>query len=307
MSSRPLITVGFTCFNAADTIARAIKTAQEQIWPNIDILIVDDGSSDNSVKIVRGLMEEDKRIRLIEHETNKGTAVARNTITQNAMSEFLAYFDDDDESMPGCLEEQWQRITEYEEKHGVDMVFCYCNRYVVKQGQTKPDHIGYGIGRKKPEPHGREVADYMLWGHKSEDVEGPMGQMGSGTLMLRRTIFDKIGYFDERFRRSAEIDLAVRAALAGAHFISVDKPLINQHKTRTEDKKGKKPLEYSLLLRRKHKTYLQGRKVYWAALATAYSKFYGEKKKIRSRFFYLLACLTAPHIILKNRLLRYVK
>lgn len=307
MKNKPLITVGFTCFNAAGTIVRAVKTAQNQTWPNLEILIVDDGSSDNSVEVIKDLMEGDDRIRLICHEGNKGTAIARNTLSENAKGEFLTYFDDDDESMEDRLEQQWQRITEYEKEHSTDMVFCYCNRHVVQPGEKEPDHTGYGIGRKKPEPHGPEVADFILWSYKAENPDGPMGQIGSGTLMLRRSIFDKIGYFDENFRRSAEVDLAVRAALQGAHFISVDKPLIVQHKTHTDDKVGTKPLEYGLLLRRKHKDYLKSKKIYWAALAMGYAKYYGDKNKFKTRFFIFLACMAAPHKILKLRLVRYTK
>lgn len=69
--------------------------------------------------------------------------------------------------------------------------------------------------------------------------------------------------FDPKFRRSAEWDLAIRVAYQGGYFIAVDQPLVIQHKTPTFDKAGRKPLDYALMLRKKHKAYLQKNKVYW--------------------------------------------
>ena len=87
-----LVTIGITCFNARDTIGRAIASAQAQDWPAIEIVVVDDRSSDGSPDAVRALAECDHRIRLIVHERNGGTAVARNTVLANANGEFIAFF-----------------------------------------------------------------------------------------------------------------------------------------------------------------------------------------------------------------------
>ena len=65
--------------------------------------------------------------------------------------------------------------------------------------------------------------------------------------MARTEAFRALGGFDDRFRRRAELDLAVRAAFAGAHFISVDAPLVTQYLTPTADKAGDAQLRYRLL------------------------------------------------------------
>lgn len=306
----PLITIGFTCFNAETSIAKAIHSAQQQTYSNIEILVADDGSSDLSVQTIESLMQDDSRIRLIRHETNKGTAQARSTLAQNARGEFLAFFDDDDTSMPSRIEKQYQRIISYESLHPKqELVFCYCDRNVAKEGSADIDHVGHGIGRMSPEPKGESVANFILW---RTDMRYPenhnMGQMGSGTMMARTTCFQKLGYFDSKFRRSAEIDLAVRAALEGAHFISVPEPLITQNKTLTQDKSGKKPLEYALLLRKKHKHYLQKQKAYLGSIMTAFATFYGSRGKTwKARTMLALACLLSPQKILINRLSMLLK
>ncbi len=300
-SNVPLITIGFTCFNAADTIEYAVKSAQEQTWTNIEILIVDDGSKDDSVDVIHKMMEGDDRIRLIELKPNKGTAIARNTIAENANGEFLTFFDDDDISTPDRAEKQYKRIVEYEKKTGADTVYCYCDRQVINHGETNVDHTGYGIGRTAPEPSGNDVADIILWVPGEDHAH--TNQMGSGTMMLRTASFKKTGYFDPQFRRSAELDLAVRAALNGGHFISVPEYLLIQYKTPTTDKSGRKPLDFALTLRRKYKDYLSERWVYWAAIALAYAKFYGtQKNAFMSRLYLLFACLCSPDKILMNRL-----
>ena len=94
--TKPLITVGIACFDAADTIARAVRSAQEQDWPSLEILVVDDGSKDGSPEIVDRIARDDDRIRLLRHPGNLGTAQTRTTIVKNATGEFLVFFDDDD-------------------------------------------------------------------------------------------------------------------------------------------------------------------------------------------------------------------
>ena len=71
----------------------------------------------------------------------------------------------------------------------------------------------------------------------SIDQEKTWGMFGSCTLMARIGVFNAVGSFDESFRRSAELDFAIRAAFKGAHFIAVNKSLINMHKTKSSDKK----------------------------------------------------------------------
>lgn len=304
----PLITIGFTCYNAAHRIAKAIKCAQRQTWPNIEILVVDDGSKDGSPEEVKALIKNDPRIRIVVHETNKGTAETRTTLAKNAKGEFMCFFDDDDESTEDRVEKQYIRLTEYEKEHGADIVFCYTNRRIVHRNKNKKDTIGYGIGHCSPEPHGPKVADLILWGGGyRERLPSYKGQMGSGTMILRTNVFKKLGYFDERFWRSAEIDFAVRAAFQGAHFISVDEPLLIQIKTGSENKSGKRPLQFALLLRQKYKNYLKSKRVYLASIAIAHMQFYSKEKNAFAHYFsFAMACLCSPDKILYNTIRRRI-
>jgi glycosyltransferase involved in cell wall biosynthesis len=296
----PLITIGITCFNAEDFIGQAIESAQNQTWPNIEIIVVDDASSDGSQERIRQLAETDQRIRLICHEVNKGYPSALNTIIQHSNGEFLAIFDDDDISSPDRLLQQWRRLTEYEVEKGTDMVLCYTNRDVVKSGEKEPNHVAYAIGRQPPEPYGPTVADNILW--RGGDRRFVWGMFGSCTLMVRQSSLQKIEKFDEEFKRCAEWDMAIRFAFQGGHFIAVNQPLIIQRRTPTPEKSRKIFLHFTLKLRKKYKSYLKKKGVYLASIIVCYS---GKKKSgFRYNVIRILACLMAPKRMLWDRLLK---
>jgi glycosyltransferase involved in cell wall biosynthesis len=297
----PLITIGVTYFNAATTIARAIESALKQDWPNKEIIVVDDASTDGSEAVLQEMARKHPGLRVIRHKTNEGYPGALNTIIKASQGEFLAIFDDDDESRHDRLTKQWRRLTDYERLCGAELVLCYANRDVVRPSQTRPDHVAMAIGREPPEPSGPIVANY-LFGHLA-DSHHVWGMLGSCTLMARRRTFLALGDFDASFRRFAELDLAVRAALRGAHFIAVNEALIVQYKTASADKSGKIPLEYALKLRRKHKDYLINEKAYLGSLAMAHAWFHGNTGRFwRRRFFAVLAYGLLPPSTLAAKL-----
>jgi glycosyltransferase involved in cell wall biosynthesis len=87
----PLITIGITCFNAADTILRSVKSALAQDWPNFEVVIADDGSVDGSIDVILAAIANESRATLIGHKSNAGPAASRNTIVSAAKGEFIAF------------------------------------------------------------------------------------------------------------------------------------------------------------------------------------------------------------------------
>ena len=291
----PLITIGITCHNAAETIRRAIGSALKQDWPSFEVVAVDDCSTDDSWAVLERTARGESRLRIVRHDTNRGYPGALNSIIDAARGQFVAIFDDDDESMPNRLSAQWERITAHEQRTGARLIFCYSNRSVVEAEESHSGRVTRAIGRSPPEPYGVAVADYLLG--VDVDPRFVWGKFGSCTLMAHRSAFLAVGPFDESFRRSAELDMAVRGAMLGAHFIAVDRSLITQYKTRSADKSGNIPLKYALHLRSKHRDYLEGKRAYLASRALAHAHFHGNKGHAwRGRFFILLALLLAPHL-----------
>ena len=228
----PLTTIGITCFNAADTIGRAIESALAQTWPNYEIVIIDDYSQDQSVEIIKSFQSSHPFIRLIQNAKNKGVAYNRQILLEEAKGKFLAFFDDDDWSFPDRIEKQMARLRSYAQSKGHENIFCYGDRITVRSGK---EEILQGIGREPAEPHGLMIADMVLGNKKA--IGYSWGLMGSGTMLAPVGLMRELGGFDASFRRSAEIDLAIRAVQQrDVHFISVDSPVIKQYWTQTPDK-----------------------------------------------------------------------
>lgn len=251
----PLVTIGITCFNAADTIVRAVESARAQDWPNFEVLIVDDFSTDNSIDVVMTAIAHEPRAKLIRHSCNLGPAAARNTILSEAKGEFIAFFDDDDESLPGRVTNQVQTLCAYEEHSGVRLVACYASgirRYPNGYTIALP-----AIGsRGAKTPSGASVADYLLTYQRVPDWF-----YGSGTpacsLLARRSTFAAVGGFDPELRRVEDGDFAIRLALMGGHFVGTTQPLFVQYSTNATDKSPERNLEAQQRLASKHRAYLE--------------------------------------------------
>lgn len=300
--AQPIVTIAITCYDAENTIVRAVESALAQTWPEREILVVDDGSTDGSVALLRGLEQTHQAVRLIRHDANCGVAAARNTLLARANGAFIAFFDDDDESAPHRLEQQYRRLLDYELTHPAATVLCYSNRDVVRMGERRPTAQPVGIGRLAPAPSGPMVADYVL-GLFKDDGRHSWGKLGSGTLMARTDALRILGGFDSQFRRCAELDLAVRAALNGAHFISVDAPLVTQYLTSTGDKGDNADLRYRLLLVKKHAGYLKEKRCLLGAWCYMHSRFHRERK-LRWRLWYVAALVCFPWHLSQERLKR---
>lgn len=298
----PLLTIAITCYNAELSIRRALDSALAQTWTPREIVVVDDGSTDRSGVVLGEVERTHDEVRIIRHSSNRGVAEARNTLLAQAEGTFIAFFDDDDESAPDRLEAQYRRVLDYESNHVGAAVFCYSNRLVVRTGEQYPTCGPVGIGRLNPAPSGPRVADYVL-GLFNDDGRHSWGMLGSGTLMARTEALRALGGFDGRFRRCAERDVAIRAALTGAHFISVDAPLVTQYLTPSADKGGNAELRYRLLLVRKHKRYLKKKRSYAGAWCYMHALFY-RGRNWRWRLWYLAALMCFPRDVSWARMRR---
>jgi hypothetical protein len=103
----PTVSVIMAVYNAQDTIVRAVRSVLDQTHPDLELLLVDDASTDASVDTVRAHLAErggDDRVRFLAHPTNRRAAAARNTGVDAATGDFVAFVDSDDELLPTYLE-----------------------------------------------------------------------------------------------------------------------------------------------------------------------------------------------------------
>ena len=96
-----MISVVIPVFNKADTLDRALKSVLRQTYQKFEILVINDGSTDESVDVIGRF--QDARIRLIE-QPNSGVSVARNRGVESATYDLIAFLDADDEWLPELLE-----------------------------------------------------------------------------------------------------------------------------------------------------------------------------------------------------------
>lgn len=260
MTISPLITIGITCFEARDTIARAIQSALNQDWPNFEVIIVDDCSRDNSVEIINSLISGVHHACLIRHEINSGPAASRNTILSNASGEFLAFFDDDDISLPNRIRTQFNELKSHELKHGVNLIACYASgvrRYPNGYELEIP-----AIGSRYDAPNGEIVADYLLFNSRRPNVF-----YGGGTptcsLMARTETFLAVEGFDSSMRRVEDVDFAIRLAMIGGHFIGCKDRLYIQSATLALDKSPLRNFEAELRMVEKNELYLKSKNRYY--------------------------------------------
>ena len=259
-----LVTIGLTCFNAEETIGRAVASTLSQDWPHIEVVVVDDHSTDKSVAVVKNAIAGEPRARMVCHGRNVGPAGARNTVLAEAKGEFIAFFDDDDESFPHRISTQLKTLQDYEVRAGVTLVACYADgvrRY--PNGYTKDLPAIGSCGDEAP--NGPDVANHLLFYHKRSEWFYGSG-VPACALMARASTFAAIGGFDAQLRRVEDVDFAVRLALERGHFVGTRERLFVQYSTDAVDKSPEKNLDAEQRLMKKNKAYLRSIGRYYYAL-----------------------------------------
>lgn len=121
-----MISVIVPIYKVEDYLDQCLLSIINQTYKDIEIICVDDCTLDNSINIVKKYMREDPRIRLINHERNKGLGGARNTGIDNARGEYIAFVDSDDVLDLSMLEKMERAI----KKYNVDSVVCSISRFI---------------------------------------------------------------------------------------------------------------------------------------------------------------------------------
>ncbi|MSR89726.1 glycosyltransferase family 2 protein, partial [Patescibacteria group bacterium] len=101
-----LVSIVVPVYNAASFIDETIKTVLDQTYTNWELLLVDDKSTDKSVKLIKPYLTKDKRIKLLSNKKNSGAAISRNKGIDAAKGRYIAFLDADDLWLPTKLEKQ---------------------------------------------------------------------------------------------------------------------------------------------------------------------------------------------------------
>ena len=250
-----LVTIGLSCFNAGATLERAIESALVQNWTNKEILIVDDASTDNSKTILQQYEKYDQ-IRILYRQINGGVATVRNDIIDLANGEYLAFFDDDDKSLPSRITDQVDRILLAEKiEKKKNKFICYTGR-ILYSGRSKCKYIPpiHSFTRNISESlPGKDVAEYILTGTACKRL---YGSTATCTQFARISTFKILGCFDDEFRRSEDTEFAIRSGIKGFNFISINEPLVEQFSSPGNEKTAASELYNTLKYITKHRDFI---------------------------------------------------
>ncbi len=119
--SYPLVSVVMACFNAEKYLREAIQSILSQTYSNLEFIIIDDGSTDNTLTILNEYLENDKRIKIFQNFKNKGLIFSLNRGIELALGEFIARMDADDISSNERIQAQFDFFMKHPE---VSIVSC---------------------------------------------------------------------------------------------------------------------------------------------------------------------------------------
>ena len=127
-----LVSIITPCYNSSKFIGQMIESVIAQTYPNWELLITDDCSTDNSRKIVEEYSKKDPRVHLFKLEKNSGAGIARNNSIEKAQGRFIAFLDSDDMWKPEKLEKQLTFMVDhgYQFSHSYTLVVDEDNKVV---------------------------------------------------------------------------------------------------------------------------------------------------------------------------------
>ena len=119
-----LVSIIIPTYNSADFIADTLASVQQQTYPNWEVILVDDGSTDITLAIAQNIAQTDHRIRIFKNPTNSGTGVTRNNALHHCQGNYIAFLDADDVWKPNKLERQLQFMQEQQQPFTFSFYEC---------------------------------------------------------------------------------------------------------------------------------------------------------------------------------------
>lgn len=193
--SAPLVSVIVPAFNCEKYISEALDSIIRQDYPAMEILVVDDGSTDSTPEILQSYADT---VTILQ-QINSGSAVARNRGMQTANGKYVAFLDSDDIWLEGKLRSQVDFLEENSE-YGAVFTDWVC---------WHPDNSGNFQRRRFEEEEPILKRSFSGWLFK-DLVDDCI--MWTGTVLIRREVYEKIGLFDRTLRRGQDYDYWLRIA-----------------------------------------------------------------------------------------------
>ncbi len=193
------VSVVIPSHNRSRLVVRALDSILSQTRPADEILVVDDGSEDDTVERIRG---QQPAVRVVA-QPHSGVSAARNRGIRESTGEWIAFLDSDDEWLPTKLEKQLDALAA-----SPDLSLCHTDEIWIRRGRrVKP--------MEKHRKYGGEIFERCL----------PLCVISPSSAILHRRLFDEVGLFDESLPACEDYDLWLRVT-ARFPVLYLDEPLI---------------------------------------------------------------------------------
>ncbi|MDD3767106.1 MAG: glycosyltransferase family A protein [Eubacteriales bacterium] len=216
-----LVSIVIPTYGGGENIINAVNSALSQDYKNIEVIVVDDNGQGTKSQLqtyerIRQFTSNEN-FRYVVHKQNKNGSAARNTGTREAKGKYIAFLDDDDTFKHDKISTQVAVLSSLDESYGM----CYCS-YVKKRNGVLEEVV-------KAKKSGMILYDILL--HKAG--------ASSGTLLIKKSAFEKVGGFDESFRRHQDWEFTARVAsmynIAASPKVGLEKNLTFRNSPRSRD------------------------------------------------------------------------
>ena len=204
--SIPAVSVVIPLYNKVSYVHRAIDSVFDQSFEDLEVIVVDDGSTDAGGEVVAGI--QDPRLRLIR-QANAGVAAARNVGVRAARGRWVAFLDADDTWRPDRLARQFAALLRAPDVVWAAGAFVTTGRGRTRQAPDTPD-AWFAEADVLKDALSILGAGWMLW---------------TGTVMVRRDVFAQLGGFDPMLKVGEDVYLWARLAVQHPRLVYVRTPI----------------------------------------------------------------------------------
>ena len=205
----PLVSIIIPVFNGERFLREAVESVLAQKYSPVEIIIVDDGSTDGTATVARSFPETVR----YRHQTNHGPAAARNRGIEQAQGNLIAFADADD---------LWP-------SHKLELQLPYLIR------DSKIDIV---LGR---------IQQVLLSETQAKEIGDPAFSVNLGSAVIRRSCFERVGLFDETMRYSEDVDWFMRAREGAAAIMTIDAVTLFYRQHEQNMTRGKSTSELNVL------------------------------------------------------------
>ena len=225
VNEKKLVSVVISSYQSADTLSRAVYSVLNQSYPALEVVVVDNGSTDNTMELIVELAKRDSRVHPVRLEKNRRPAGGRNAGVENSSGEYIAFLDADDEWLPDKLEQQvWALDAQPQAGVVITDGWVIDSQSGVKQlySDTYQDYF------KRLSPREIQLGRELYW--LDVQVRETIYEkcfINTSSILLRKDLFTTTGGFDIQRFGPEDVDLWVRLAKR-TRFVYLNRPLVNR-------------------------------------------------------------------------------